>query len=93
MAITYAPDVEEIDALPTEILPQRQAGGWSIQPQPRIGLNLGSDDELLMIENRTGVSWFIYHNYHQSGIIDPDELFLFHLYKHGFAQCPSSSRR
>ena len=83
MAITFAPDVEEIDTPPTKTLPQRQAGGWSIQPQPRIGLNLGSDDELLLIENKTEISWFIYHNYHQLGIIDPEELLLFHLYKHG----------
>ena len=83
MAITYAPDVEETDAPPTETLPQRRAGGWSIQPQPRIGLNLGSDDELLLIENKTAVAWFVYHNYHQLGIIDPNELLLFHLCKHG----------
>ncbi len=83
MAITFAPDVEEIDAPPTETLPQRRAGGWSIQPQPRIGLNLGSDDELLLIENKTTIAWFVYHNYHQLGIIDPDELLLFHLCKHG----------
>jgi len=83
MAITYAPDVEEIDAPPTETLPRRRAGGWSIQPQPRIGLNLGSDDELLLIENKTTIAWFVYHNYHQLGIIDPDELLLFHLCKHG----------
>ena len=83
MAITYAPDVEETDAPPTETLPQRRAGGWLIQPQLRIGLNLGSDDELLLIENKTTIAWFVYHNYHQLGIIDPDELLLFHLCKHG----------
>ena len=82
MAITFAPEVEET-SLPTETRPQRQTGGWSIQPQPRVGLNLGSDDELLMVENKTGITWFIYHNYHQLGIIDAGELLLFHLYKHG----------
>ena len=79
----YAPVIEELDAPPTETSPQRQAGGWSIQPQPRIGLALGSDDELMMVENRTEISWLVYHNYHCLGIVDPGELLVFHLYKHG----------
>jgi hypothetical protein len=83
MAITYAPEVEELDVPPTETLPQRRTGGWSIQPHPRIGLALGSDHELLMLENRTELPWLVYHNYHRLGIIDPGELLVFHLYKHG----------
>jgi hypothetical protein len=83
MAITYAPEVEEIEAPPTKTLPERRAGGWSIQPQPRIGLGLGSDDELLMLENRTTFLWVVYHNYHCLGMIDPGELLILHLYKHG----------
>ena len=83
MSITFAPEVEETCAPPTETLPQRRAGGWSIQPQPRVGLNLDSDDELLMLENKTEISWVVYHNFHQLGIIDPDELLVFHLCKHG----------
>ena len=82
MAITFAPEVEET-SLPTETRPQRQAGGWSIEPRPRVGLNLGSDDELLMVENKTHITWFIYHNFHQLGIIDSGELLVFHLCKHG----------
>jgi len=83
MVLTSAPEVEELEAPPTETLPQRREGGWSISPQPRVGLALGSDDELMMIENRTGIAWLVYHNYHCLGIIDPGELLVLHLYKHG----------
>jgi hypothetical protein len=83
MAITATPEVEQIDTLPSETLPERRAGGWSLHPRPRIGLNLGSDDELLLLENRTEVPWLVYHNYHRLGVIDPGELLVFHLCKHG----------
>lgn len=68
---------------PTETQTKRRVGGWSLRPRPRIGLDLGSDDEMLLLENKTLVSWIVYHNFHQLGIIDPDELLLFHLCKHG----------
>lgn len=83
MAITYDPEVESPNTPHTETLPKRHIGGWSLRPQPRIGLDLGSDDEMLMLENRTEISWTVYHNYHQLGIIDPGELLVFHLCKHG----------
>ncbi len=83
MAITYAPEVEELDTPPTETQPQHEFGGWSLQPQPRIGLDLGSDDEMLLIENETLIPWLIYKDFHQLGIIDPGELLVFHIYKHG----------
>ena len=86
MAVTLPPEVEEACTRPTETKPQRRVGGWSLRPQPRIGLNLGSDDELLMLENRTDIPWVVYHNYHQLGIIDPAELLVFHLCKHGSLQ-------
>lgn len=83
MTITYAPEIEELNTPSTETLPERRAGGWSIRPQPRIGLDLGSDDEMLLIENETTISWTLYKDYHQLGIIDPGELLVFHLCKHG----------
>ncbi len=83
MAITYAPEIEELEAPPTETQPLHEFGGWSLQPQPRIGLDLGSDDEMLLIENETSISWLIYKDFHQLGIIDSGELLVFHLCKHG----------
>lgn len=83
MPVTYAPDVEELDAPSTETQTQRQQGGWRLRPQPRIGLDLGSDDELLMVENMTEVRWIIYHNYHRLSIIEVGELLVFHIHKHG----------
>lgn len=86
MTLTYAPEIEtirEFDVPPTETQTQRQRGGWSLQPQPRIGLDLGSDDDLLLVANRTTMRWIIYHNYHRLGIIDVEELLAFHIHKHG----------
>lgn len=83
MPLTYAPDIEELDAPTTETETKRQRGGWRLHPLPRIGLDLGSDEELLMIENLTTVRWIIYRNYHRLGIIDVDELLVFHVHKHG----------
>ena len=86
MAVITAPQierVEEIDAPTTETQTLRERGGWSLRPQPRIGLDLGSDEDLLMIENMTNMRWMIYHNYHCLGIIDIDELLVFHIHKHG----------
>jgi len=86
MAVITAPEIEsvkEFDTPPTETETLRERGGWSLRPQPRIGLDLGSDDELLIIENVTNVRWMIYHNYHRLGIIDVDEVLVFHIHKHG----------
>jgi hypothetical protein len=83
MAITYVPEEEELDAPPTEPKTARRLGGWSLHPQPRVGLDMGSDDDMLMIENKTIISWVVYHNYHQLCVIDPSELLVFHLCKHG----------
>ncbi len=86
MAVITAPEIErigEIDDPATETRTLRERGGWSLRPQPRIGLDLGSDEDLLMIENMTNMRWMIYHNYHCLGIIDVDELLVFHVNKHG----------
>lgn len=82
MAIPAYPEVER-EAPSTKTQPERRPGGWSPRPQPRIGLDLGSDDEMLLLENRTEISWTVYHNFHQLGVIDPGELLVFHLCKHG----------
>jgi hypothetical protein len=48
-----------------------------------VRLALKGDDELLVIENKTSVAWYVYHNYHQLGIIDAGEQRRFQLVKHG----------
>lgn len=82
MAIKYAPEVERPDAPPLETKPQR-SGGWFRRLQQRVKLALSGDDEELLVENRTDVSWRVYHNYHQLGIVDEQERRVFKLHKHG----------
>ena len=82
MAIKYAPEVERPGAPPLETKPRR-SGGWFTRLRRRVKLALAGDDEELILENRTGVSWRVYHNYHQLGIIDTHEQRAFRLHKHG----------
>ncbi len=82
MAIKYAPEVERPGAPPLETKPRR-SGGWFTRLQRRVKLALAGDDEELILENRTEVSWRVYHNYHQLGIIDAHEQRAFQLHKHG----------
>jgi hypothetical protein len=82
MAIKIPPEIERPEELPTKTSPRR-SGGWFRRLQQRIKLALAGDDEELMVENKTAVSWRVYHNYHQLGIIDADEHRIFHLSKHG----------
>ncbi len=80
MAITYPP---EIEVVPTKTQSKRQTGKGLPRPRPRIALDLGSDDELLLLENKTALAWMVYHNFHQLGIIDVGEMLAFHIRKHG----------
>src|SRR6266852_1759862 len=82
MSIKYAPEVEQPDVPPLETKPQR-SGGWFTRLQRRVKYALGGDDEALIIENKTEISWRIYHNYHWLGIIDARERQVFQLHKHG----------
>jgi hypothetical protein len=82
MPITYPPEVGRSDAPPLETQPQR-SGGWFRRLQKRVKLALAGDDEELTVENTTEISWRVYHNYHQLGIIDADERQTFRLHKHG----------
>ncbi len=82
MSIKYAPEVEQTDVPPLETKPQR-SGGWFTRLQRRVKYALGGDDEALIIENKTEISWRIYHNYHWLGVIDARERQVFQLHKHG----------
>ncbi len=61
----------------------RRSGGWFRWLQRRVKLALGGDDDELVLENKTDVSWRVYHDYHQLGIIDAGEQHTFKLVKHG----------
>jgi hypothetical protein len=82
MSIHYVPEIEEPDAPPFETK-VRRSGGWFTGIKHRIQLALAGSDEELLLENRTQVSWRVYHNYHLLGIIDADEDLIFRLHKHG----------
>lgn len=82
MSIKYAPEVEQPDVPPLETKPQR-SGGWFTRLQRRVKYALGGDDEALIIENKTEISWRIYHNYHWLSVIDARERQVFRLQKHG----------
>lgn len=78
MAIYTRP---EVDA-PRQTSPRR-SGGWLRRFWQRVRLALDGDDELLAVQNKTKIGWYVYHNYHQLGIIDADERREFHLVKRG----------
>src|SRR5260370_1989372 len=82
MSIKYAPEVEQTDVSPLETKPQR-SGGWFTRLQRRVKYALGGDDEALIIENKTEISWRIYHNYHCLGVIDAREPQVFQFHIHG----------
>ncbi len=79
MAIASPPEVERP---PLETAPRR-SGGWLRRLQQRIKLAFAGDDEELVLNNETAVSWRVYHNYHHLGIVDAGERRVFHLTKHG----------
>src|SRR5258708_18173615 len=82
MAIKYGPEGERPGAPPLETKPRRSGGGFT-RLQRRVKLALAGDDKELILEDGTEVSWRVYHNYHQLGIIDAHEQRAFQLDKHG----------
>jgi hypothetical protein len=82
MAIIRDPEVDQRYAPPLKTSPKR-SGGWFRRLQRRIRLALAGDDEELILENKTAISWHVYHNYHWLGIIDAGESQAFRLDKRG----------
>ncbi len=78
MAIKTSPEIES-----PEKTSSKRSGGWFTRVWYRIKLALAGDDETLLVENRTAISWKIYHDYHMLGIIDGSETRVFRLQKHG----------
>ncbi len=79
MAIETIPEVE---TPPTRTGPKR-SGGWFRRVQQRIRLAMAGDDDELMLENRTEISWRVYQDYHQPGIIGAGEYQVYRLAKRG----------
>jgi hypothetical protein len=82
MSRQFVPEIEEPDAPPRETK-VRRSGGWFTHIWPRIALALADSDEELLLENRTQVSWRVYHEYHLLGVIDAGEYLIFRLHKRG----------
>ncbi len=82
MATIYDPEVGQPNAPPLKTSPQR-SGDWFRRLQHRVKLAFAGDDEELVLENKTEISWRVYHNYHWLGIIDAGERQVFRLYKRG----------
>src|ERR1700681_4212116 len=72
------PDVKE-----TRETSPRRSGGWFRWLQRRVKLALSGDDDELVLENKTLVSWGVYPDYHQLGIMDGGGERTFKLVKHG----------
>ena len=75
-------EVKETERPPLETAPQR-SGGWLRHLLRRVRLGFSGDNEALMVENTTQLSWRIYHDYHLLGIIDAHEEHTFQLSKRG----------
>jgi hypothetical protein len=82
MSVKYVPEIEQPDAPPVETK-VRRSGGWFTREWHRVRLALAGSDEELMVENKTQVSWRVYHDYHLLGIIDAGEYLVFRLHKRG----------
>ena len=75
-------EVKETERPPLETAPQRSSG-WLGRILHRVRLGFSGDNEALIVENTTSLSWRIYHDYHLLGIIDAREERTFRLTKHG----------
>lgn len=82
MVSKVAPETERRRIPPLETSPRR-SGGWFRELGRRVRLAFAGDNEALVLDNATTVSWKVYHDYHQLGIIDAGERQVFHIDKHG----------
>jgi hypothetical protein len=80
---TMAVKLDDPDVRQEQETSPRRSGGWFRWLRRRVKLALSGDDDELVLENKTGVSWRVYHDYHQLGIIDAGEQRTFKLVKHG----------
>ncbi|QBD77646.1 hypothetical protein EPA93_17245 [Ktedonosporobacter rubrisoli] len=88
MPITTLPQREQSEESILETSPQ-QSGRWLGRMLRRVKLAMEGDDDVLLLQNKTEISWRVYHNYHLLGIVDTREERAFKLSKHGMLNtCP-----
>ncbi len=75
-------EVKETERPPLQTSPRR-SGGWLRYVLRRVRLRFAGDNEELMVENTTTLSWRIYHDYHMLGIVDRQEERTFRVDKRG----------
>src|SRR5579863_5292461 len=61
----------------------RRSGGWLRRLGQRVKLAFGGDDNELVVKNQTSISWRVYQDYHELGIVDSGEERTFRLEKYG----------
>ncbi|MEO7020544.1 MAG: hypothetical protein ABI234_10375 [Ktedonobacteraceae bacterium] len=85
MATRMTPEIELPDTLDqpqTQTKPQR-SDDWFTRTRHRVKLAMSGDDEELLVVNNTLISWYVYHNFHKLGIIDPGEALIFYVQTRG----------
>lgn len=81
MAIKISP---ELEPPPTQTKPERRrSDGLFTRIQRRVKLAMLGDDEELLVINSTAIRWYVYHKFHQLGMLDPGETRIYHLQKRG----------
>ena len=79
MAISVEPDRKEQDALTQT----QRLGGWFRRFQHRVKLALHGDEEDLIVDNTTQVSWHLYRDFHHLGTVLAEERLTLKLLKRG----------
>lgn len=79
MAVTSPPQTKPAR---TKTSPRR-SGGWFTRILRKVKLAYAGDNEELIVENKTAVSWRVYHEYHHLGVLDSGERQTYYLTKHG----------
>jgi hypothetical protein len=77
-----SPPEDPSSAPPLQTAPKRDAGHGKRRAR-RVKLALSGDEEELVVKNATQISWKVYHNFHQLGILDAAEKGTYQLIKAG----------
>ncbi|GCE28730.1 hypothetical protein KDA_42140 [Dictyobacter alpinus] len=83
MPVTSIPEIEDPPVRLPETRPRRWRNRWWPWSRSRIGLDLDSDNDQLILHNTTSVAWMLHHGYHRLGPIEPEQDLTLHISKHG----------